>query len=465
MNGRGVAAFLAGLGTGYFNSQNQKKDRERQEKKDKMEQDRFDLEMKRENREQAQSEALNTGMQKAAGMKVGELRDETGKVDLSEEAFRKRIEEQGIAPEIAASTAPIYAKAAKEKGSQEWLSNSFDTPAAEGIGTLKETTKGDIKRKQAEALTAGGKYDQAINLQDQAEKFDIEDLQTKILAAKDFDEIDKLYDIVPDGFKVRSEISKDDGRLRYWYEGEDGTKIPPAKNLPQDFADFNEFKTFASAYVKQNPEYITASWDKAQARKKSDKQEGQTDKKFAVDMEAAALGIEGAKSDLKVKKATEGARIEGAGLDNKVKRANIANVYDEIAKRKLTTDKALTEQQYKANEESRKNVDQYRQDFNAAVATFDKSFKRDRMGNLMGDALNSQTYSQATKIIGQEIKRGATIDDAQAIGRLVYDEAITNKVSVESAYEAIKGQLEAGENPKGKAGGGKGAKAVDSFFP
>lgn len=458
MNGRGVAAFLAGLGTGYFNSQNQKKDRERQEKKDKMEQDRFDLEMKRAEKQQAQDDALSTGMEKASTMKVGELRDESGAVDVSQEAFKKRLEEQGIAPEVAAETAPIYANSAKEKGSKEWLSNSFSTPAAAGIGKVKETTRGDIKRTQSEALAAGGKYDQSISLQDQAEKLDIDDLKARILRGNEQQLADEYDELFPDNLRLSFQQGTD-GKLYKFTVDPDGNK-----SNWQTFDHLEDFKQKMVSMIEQDPDKITGYWKESRELDRQRNKDKQDKEKFDLDMKAGNIGIEGAQSDLKVKKATEGARIEGAGLDNKSKRASIANIYDEIEKRKLTTDKATTESQYKQNEEIRKNGDQFRQDVNSAVAIFDKSFKRDPMGNLTGDDLNSKLYSEASKVIGNEIKRGASIDDAQAIGRMVYDEALNGGVSVNTAYTELQKRMQGADKGGGKPTGGKGASAVDSYF-
>jgi hypothetical protein len=269
MRGSNVAALLAGFGTGYLNTKSKEADRKREDEKDRQERERHDQQMEinrrqleRLQQEDARDQQVAEGLEEAQQMRVGEgLRDSTGAaVDVSEEAMRQRLVDSGADEEVAAQTAPIYAQKAGEKGSEEWLSGGFD------MGKVRPTSKADIIRAQGVALSKGGTKNmtQAMQMQEKADQLDMEALQAKILAANSIEEIDKEYDIVPDGFRVKS-TTADGGRFTYWYEDEQGNRVAP-KVGPKDFADFNEFKQFAAAYVKQNPEYITSVWDGARKR-------------------------------------------------------------------------------------------------------------------------------------------------------------------------------------------------------
>jgi hypothetical protein len=268
--GRGLASFLAGFGTGYLNSRLKAEERKREEERDRREKERHDqqMEMQRRqldqlDRDRQREEDMLAGLEEAQSMRVGEgLRDATGAaIDTSAEAMEQRLVESGADPEVAAQTAPIYAERAGAKGAEGWLSGSM------GMGKVRPTTQADIIRAKGAALTKGGaKYlPQVMDLQERADKLDLEELQAKILSANSIEEIDREYDIIPDGYRARSAIGED-GRFRYWYEDDQGNRVEP-KVGPKDFADFNEFKQFAAAYVKANPEYITSTWESARKRK------------------------------------------------------------------------------------------------------------------------------------------------------------------------------------------------------
>jgi hypothetical protein len=270
MNSKGIAALLAGFGTGYLGAKRQQNQDAKDKERERREQERHDQQMELQrrqleqlDRESQREEDMAAGLEEAQGMRVGEgLRDATGAaVDTSADAMQQRLIESGADPEVAAQTAPIYAERAGEKGAENWMSDSM------GMGKVHSTNRADIIRAQGVALNKGGaKYlPQAMQLQEKADQLDLEALQSKILAANSIEDIDKEYDIIPDGYRARSAVGED-GRFRYWYEDEQGTRVEP-KVGPKDFADFNEFKQFAAAYLKANPEYITSTWEAARKRK------------------------------------------------------------------------------------------------------------------------------------------------------------------------------------------------------
>jgi hypothetical protein len=452
MRGRGLAAFFAGFGTGYLNAEEKKKERERQERLDKeakelrdRQNQMLDRQMRREDKADARDDALQAGMAKADNMKVGQLAEGGEAVDVSQAGFQSRLEQRGVAPDVVAQAAPIYAQRAGQKGAEGWLSNSFEQKDAEGnvidpgIGVVKPTKQSDIVRQRGVALRDGGKYDQSIAMMDKADALDIKELQNKITGATSIEEIDKIYDMFPDNRNYKGEFGTlPDGSKRYfvWSQDADGNR---AYLDNKGYADFNDFKKWAALQVGENPEAVLKYYDESRALERQGVQDARAGEKHGLDMEAGRLGVQGARSDLIVKQGTEGARIEAAGLTNKATQANIAQSYDAIRHNKVVEGQKSQEAKDKTAEERRKNGDQFRQDLNAATGAFDKSFKRDAMGNLIGSELDSKLYAQAVQVIGSEIKGGSDVGDAQAIGRRVYDMARKDGVSVADAYKKLKG--------------------------
>lgn len=317
--GRGLASFLAGFGTGYLNSRQKEEDRKREDERNRREQERHDQQMELQRRQLEQLDRENqresdmaAGLEEAQGMRVGEgLRDSTGAaVDTSQESMEQRLIENGADPAVAAQTAPIYSQRAGEKGSENWLSDSM------GMGKVRPTSQADIIRAKGTALAKGGaKYlPQAMELQDKADKLDMEALQSKILAANSIEDIDKEYDIIPDGYRARAAVGED-GRFRYWYEDEQGNRVDP-KVGPKDFADFNEFKQFAAAYVKANPEFITSTWDAARKRKTEAE-----DKTYARDRDKKEDEFK--ERDFKLRKEGQDANLEVAREGLSIRREEI----------------------------------------------------------------------------------------------------------------------------------------------
>jgi hypothetical protein len=336
-----IAALLAGFGTGYLQTEQQKREQERQAKKDKSEEE--DRQLRRDEialQKQREADAL-AGFDAASKMKVGELRNEQGAVDNSEAAWRERIattpDNEGNLPtaEVAAATAPIYAQEAAKKGSEKWLSSS----AANAIlGEVKPTSRGDIKRTEAAAMAKLGinGLPQAMAMKEKADELDIKDLQTKILSATTIEELNENYKIFPDGYDLKGEADPTTGRLKYWYESESGKKHFPDKAMPQDFADFEEMKKFASAFVSGNPEYIMTQYENSRKTKREDKKDAREEKVSAAQLAKYEQDI----AEGKIKLASLPESIQ---LDIKAKKANIAQSYAAAENSKASADKTKAE--------------------------------------------------------------------------------------------------------------------------
>jgi len=199
-----IAALVAGFGTGYMQTEKQKRDQERQDKKDKA--DEEDRQLRRDDiamQKKREADAL-AGFDAASKMKVGELRNEQGVVDNSEAAWQQRIattpDNEGNLPtaEVAAATAPIYAQEAAKKGSEKWLSSS----AANAIlGEVKPTSRGDIKRTEAEAMAKLGitGLPQAMAMKEKADRFkghplwpEYEETRKILVTARDMQDDDRV---------------------------------------------------------------------------------------------------------------------------------------------------------------------------------------------------------------------------------------------------------------------------------
>lgn len=329
---KSLASFIAGFGTSYFASEKQKRDEERQARKDKADEEERKLRNEeiamrnadRSEQKRRENEAM-AGLDSASKMKVGELRNDDGAIDNSTEAWKQRIvstpNAAGDLPteEIAAQTAPIYAQAAAQKGAEKWLSS--DAPNAV-VGKVKPTSKSDIIRTQADAVSKLGitGLPQAMSLREKADELDIKDLQTKILSATSIDDLNEHYKMFPDGYDLKGEANKESGRLSYWYESEDGKKIFPDKAMPQDFADFNELKQFASAFVSANPEYILSQYEKSRKNKQEDRKLAREEKVSDAQLAKYQQDIDKGKIELK-------SLPESIQLDLKAKKANIAQSY------------------------------------------------------------------------------------------------------------------------------------------
>lgn len=346
MSKRSIAALLAGFGTGYMQGEKQKQDQARQDKKDKAdEEDRKlrneDIMLRREEvatQKKRETEALE-GFDVASKMKVGELRNEQGAIDNSTQAWQQRIattpDAEGNLPtaEVAASTAPIYAQEAARKGSEKWLSNPNGI-----LGEVKPTSRGDIKRSQASAMAKLGinGLPQSMALNEKADELDIKDLQTKILSATSIDDLNEHYKIFPDGYDLKGETNAETGRLSYWYENEAGKKQLPDKAMPQDFADFEELKRYASAFVSGNPEFIMQQYENSRKTKREDKKDARDDKVSDAQLAKYEQDIKKGKMELE-------SLPESIQLELKAKKANIAQSYAATESSRESTAKSREE--------------------------------------------------------------------------------------------------------------------------
>jgi hypothetical protein len=260
-----IAALIAGFGTGYLNATQQKRRNEMEDEDRKIRNDEIKMRMEERQAEKDRENQAREGLEKAGSMKVGELRNDAGAIDNSEAAWRERIattpDNQGNlpSPEVADQTASIYAQRAKEKGAEKWLSS--DAPNAV-LGEVKPTTKADIVRTQADAISKLGVtgLQKSMELREKAEGLDLDDLKRRIATgtpetlASDYDEI------FPDGKTLKLEQGED-GLLYKFTEDAQGNKSDWQK-----FRDINEFKEQLIVMVDKNPDTIVNYWKESRAQ-------------------------------------------------------------------------------------------------------------------------------------------------------------------------------------------------------
>lgn len=445
MRQRRIAALAAGLGAGYFMANNMNIRREALAQQAKQ------LAAQNQN-----EQTMKSGLIAASKMKPGALQDETGPVGVSEGNFKARLMEQGIEPEYAQQAAPVYAEAAKRKGTEKWLSNSFRTEDEKGnmidpgIGNLSRTTRGDIKRARGDALIEGGQYTAGVAQHDQAGELDVNDLMKNIDLAGSVEDLDQVYQTFPDDRSLKAEMGTDPSgqQLLYaWTEGPDGDK----QYLPQGYKNFDELKGYVKSLVSTDPEAITKYHDSLRTRA------------------AADVEMEGKQSDTRVKLQTEKSRIEAAGLEPKAKKLQMEDTRSQIADRSYQKTAKAGEEQKKGIQEAQKakteemkfGTDQTK----AAITQLETSLgiTRDPLTQRMnaGNA-NMELYSQVLPIIGKEIRSGGkTPEEAARLGKILHDEANGSKVSVDAAYKAYqKRQRKGGQ----AAATSVGQSAVQEFF-
>lgn len=260
-----IAALIAGFGTGYLNAAQQKRRNENEDEDRRIRNDEIKMRMEEREAEKAREAQVREGLEKANSMKVGELRNDEGAIDNSEAAWRERIlttpDNEGNlpSPEVADQTAPIYAQQAKQKGAEKWLSS--DAPNAV-LGEVKPTTRADIVRTQADAISKMGVtgLQKSMELQEKAASLDLADLKKRIATgtpeslAADYDEI------FHDGKTLKFDQGED-GLLYKYTEDAQGKKSDWQK-----FRDLNEFKEQLIVMVDDNPDTIVNYWKESRAQ-------------------------------------------------------------------------------------------------------------------------------------------------------------------------------------------------------
>lgn len=342
MSNRSLAALVAGFGTGYLQGQKQKEEKERQDKIDKAnEEDRRlrndDIRQRQqEHLEQKQREdAAMAGLSDAAQMKVGELRNQDGVVDNSQQAWQDRIantpDNQGNlpTPEIAAQTAPIYAQAAAQKGAENWLSS--DAPDAV-VGKVKPTSRGDIARTQAAAIAKLGVtgLPQSMALNDKADELDLKDLKMRIAKGTP-ESLSKEYDdIFPDGLTLKFETGTD-GKLYKFTEDAQGNR-----SNWQTYNDLDHFKQEMMAMVDKDPEGITKYWKESREIDRENKKDVREEKvtnaqlaKYQQDIDKGAIELKSLPEKLQLELKEKKANINQSNASAESSRASTAKTREE----------------------------------------------------------------------------------------------------------------------------------------
>ncbi|MFA6039908.1 MAG: hypothetical protein WC733_00210 [Methylophilus sp.] len=317
--GNGLAALIAGFGTGYLNGQQQKR-KNAQEDEDRALRNKEIKDRQAERDAQQQREAdVMAGLDKASNMKVGELRNEQGVVDNSEAAWRERLaanpDNEGNLPtqEVIDQTAPIYAREAAKKGSEQWLSS--DAPNAV-MGEVKPTTKADIVRTQADAISKLGitGLAKSMELRDKADDLDLNDLKTRIAngtpesLSKDYDEI------FPDGLTLGFDQGED-GKLYKYTTDADGNK-----SNWQVFNDLNHFKEQLMVMVDKDPDAIKQYWKESRAQDAANKKAA--DESKMNDLKYKELNQKIKTGEIELKNLPEKTRLEFAAKKAQIDSSN-----------------------------------------------------------------------------------------------------------------------------------------------
>jgi len=335
-NSRGLAALLAGFGTGYLTQTQRNKDEERRVEKEKRDQESHEMAVKsnqmaieRQEKMNAQDAAVEEGLDEAAQMRVGQgVRTKTGEqIDTSEDAWKQRAIEQGADEATASEAAKVYAQKSGEKGAENWMNNSLDF--GKGVRT---TSQADIVRAQGLALSKGNRQDRmsALDLNAKADKLDIDDLKARIAKgtpeslATDYDEV------FPDGFTLKFKTEPDGSLLKY-AENPEGKIYHPEK-----FADLNQFKQSLIAMIDKDPATIQAYWDKSRELERANRKEARETK--LTDAQLAKY-----EQDIKEGKIKLESLPESIRLDLSAKRANIAQSQAATESSRASTEKTREE--------------------------------------------------------------------------------------------------------------------------
>ena len=140
--------------------------------------------------------------------------------------------------------------------------------------------------------------------------------------------------------------------------------------------------------------------------KRADDSFAETIKQHGIENKNADRTFDASRDDKKFEHGIQNQQIT-------LERQKLSDAHDD---RVLAINSKLKEDAFKNNTSNRENLQ-------AAVADFDKSFARDAMGNLSGTAINSQLYAQSVDHMGDIIKQGGSIGDAVNSARQVYDTA------------------------------------------
>ncbi len=472
MNGRGLAAFAAGFGTGYLSNEQRKKELERQKKLD-------EIQLKKAGREEEEYERNKSVDQQADAVETKRYTD------------KRAMNADDVRQMTGGSNDPNSQNYVSDEAAQQYITNNTGAEQVSsnadyytknvvgaGLGTMKPIQEGaEVKLGD----TATAKQKPLYKIMD--EKADIRILsgvpyqieigkaakalatQMKSQAALEGGMAALRKDGVPGLIKFMSNWDNDDYPINNIrmnksengatsFIGElNGKDIDLDKFDPAEQPKGMTIETWAAQkfqeLVDQSAMFKNSLSKLAMAREdlRDTKAQENADRTFEYNKERDGV------KDKQWKLSFDADQAQRS-FDNKFKNKSFEA---DQQHRKDTLD--LDRQ--KLDAKAQKTPESFRQDFNAALQAFDKSFKRDALGNIVGNEMDSKLYSQAADIMGKEIMNGAPISDAQAIARSVYDEAKKGKVSAQAAYDAIKARSNtAGATSKTAAG----TAAVDNFF-
>jgi hypothetical protein len=491
MSGRGLAAFVAGFGTGFLNNEERKRQAEQEDKRDKRAQEEHDLRMRELQRKEAQD-------QREADLneEIAAIPKETygSKREMTADDVRGMVGgsgNEGDANYVSDDAAQHYIN--NNTGAQQVASNAASY-AKQGIGSLngmKPVQGEDGAVKLADPATAKARPSWRI----------MEEAAKKRIGSGIPQQEQLGFQALAYAQTLKSQEARDGAMKAYQSGGLDGVMKFMSEWDNDDYPISNiRMEAGEGGYDPKNPKGRVKFIGEVNGKPVTLKEYDLDNMPDGATLEDAVMNDVQALTDPKAMFDIRSRQFQMRREDRKEDRqqGNIDRAFDYSKDRDAVKDKQFQlsfdaqeagrrweqrfktqahadDQQYRQDsiqldreklaatngKNGEKTRDQFRQDYNAALTAFDKSFKRDAMGNMVGNELDSKLYAGAADVIGKEIQQGASIAEAQATGRQVYDMARKGKVSVDAAYDILKKNGSQGAAPIAAGGG---AAAVDGFF-
>ena len=460
-----LLSFAAGLANGYFNAEKDKSENERQ---DKFDQITFDK-AAREKQEYDDKEAIQ---KKIEGIPVT---DNSTKAPLSaqgltlampgvfqdEQTAQNFIDNPNATADQKAAVMGDYAKQGLSSGDNTQIVADKNGLASQDPTQTTQRKPWQILQDKSSIYLSSGKpeyQDSALKMLEFSQKLKSDDYKNQIVTARQKG-LNGLLDLMHNHdnnelgiVNPRIEYS-DDGKTAYLTgETPDGKAIPRNPNNPNVTFDLRngsvEDQLTQTLLAQSTPEalsnHILNTVQQAHANRQEDRADKDEVRKDADSARAdkslaetiAQHGVDNSHFDQTFeanredKKIEHGIQTQQIGLEGQ----KVKDAHDD---RVLAINAKLVEDRFKDNTK-------YRENLQAAVGDFDKSFARDALGNLSGSALNSSLYAEAVKHMGDRIEAGAPIASAVAEGRKLYDTAMKlsssgDKNAVENAKKTLTG--------------------------
>jgi hypothetical protein len=493
MSGKGLAAFVAGFGTGYLNNREKEEERKREERKEKRAEQEQALRMRELERQDKEAE------------RVSDLNEEISAIPKETYGVKRDMGAEDVRAMVGGSSDAGADNYVSDEAAQHYMQNNTGADqvagnaayfAKEGVGSLNgmKPVQGEDGVKLADPATAKARPAWRV----------LEEGARKRIGSGVPQQEQLGYQALAYAQTIKSQEARDGAAKAYQQDGLDGVmkfmsewdnEDYPVTNVRMDAGEGGYDPASKKGVVKflgeisgktiTLKEYDLSKMPEGSTLEDAVMNDVQalTDPKTMFDMRRQQLMMR--REDSKDNRAQGNAdrvfdytKERDAVKDGQWKLSHDADQAQRNFDNMMKTKNFNADQSYRGEtlaldrdklaategKNGDKVRDNYRQDFNAAIAAFDKSFKRDAMGNLIGNDLDSKIYSEAAGIIGNEILGGSPIAEAQTMGRRVYDEAKKSGVSAAAAYAVLKKKREGATPAAPAAAGGTGAAAVDQFF-